>query len=170
MKLTRHQKETIARIVRQPLVYKLLRLSLRAIAPRHRCGVGIVAFDADERILMLRHVFHPKAPWGLPGGIMERREAPEACARRELWEETGLEAELGPVVLAYREPNLDHIGLVYTARILPGPIELSSEIIEARWYHPAELPVQLRPYDRKGIGAALEHNGLLTPKWSGVSE
>ena len=170
MKLTLNQKETIARLVRQPLVYRLLRLSLRAVAPRHRCGVGVVAFDADERILMLRHVFHPKVPWGLPGGIMERREAPEACALRELWEETGLEAELGPVVLAYREPNLDHIGLVYSARILPGPIRLSSEIIEARWYEPAELPTLLRPYDRKGIDAALEHNGLLTTKWSGVRE
>lgn len=170
MKLTRRQKETIAWIVRHPLVYKLLRLSLRAVAPRHRCGVGIVAFDADERILLLRHVFHPKAPWGLPGGIMERRESPEACARRELWEETGLEVELGPVVLAYREPNLDHIGLVYAARILPGPIRLSSEIIEARWYHPADMPTPLRPYDRKGIGAALEHNGMSTPQWSRVSE
>jgi 8-oxo-dGTP diphosphatase len=166
MKLTLQQKETIAQMMRLPLVYTLLRLSLRVVAPRHRCGVGVVVFDADGRILMLRHVFHPKAPWGLPGGIMERREAPEVCIKRELREETGLEVDLGPVVLVYREPNLDHIGIVYTARILPGPIKLSSEIIEARWYDPAELPAPLRPYDRKGIAAALEHNGLLTPKRS----
>jgi ADP-ribose pyrophosphatase YjhB (NUDIX family) len=163
MKLTQQRKETIARLVRQPLVYRLLRLSLRAVAPRHRCGVGVVAFDDEKRILMLRHVFHPKAPWGIPGGIMERREAPDDCIRRELWEETGLETDLGPVVLVYREPNLDHIGIVYTGRILPGRIQLSSEIIEAGWFDPAELPAPLRLFDRKGIAAALEHNGYSKP-------
>ena len=170
MNLTLRQKETVAGIVRQPLVYRLLRLSLRIVAPRHRCGVGVVAFDDMERILLLRHVFHPRAPWGLPGGIMERREAPEACIKRELREETGLEVELGPIVLAYREPNLDHVGIVYMARIVPGPIRLSSEIMEAKWFDPADLPAPLRPFDSKGIGAALEHNGASSLKRSVARE
>ena len=34
----------------------------------------------------------------MPGGGMEWGESPEVTARRELWEETGLDATIGPVL------------------------------------------------------------------------
>jgi len=45
--------------------------------------------------------------WGLPGGVMEIDEDIQACARRELVEETGL--EMGPVELVgiYTHPQFD---------------------------------------------------------------
>ena len=40
------------------------------------------------QVLLVEHVFHPYAPWGLPGGWIDRNESPSQTAViRELQEE-----------------------------------------------------------------------------------
>jgi len=41
--------------------------------------------------------YNPRAPWGIPKGAPDPDEALEATARRETWEETGLQID-GPLV------------------------------------------------------------------------
>jgi ADP-ribose pyrophosphatase len=50
---------------------------------------------ADPSVLMIRQYRHAAAGWLLeiPAGRLDAGESPEACARRELREETGCEAE-----------------------------------------------------------------------------
>ncbi|MGD0088511.1 MAG: NUDIX hydrolase [Planctomycetota bacterium] len=60
----------------------------------HPGAVAILAFDGQGRVLMLRQ-FRPAAEaWLLeiPAGTLEPGEAPLACAKRELIEETGFAA------------------------------------------------------------------------------
>ena len=85
-------KQVAAQWVKRPFLQRLMILAVHLIVPKQRIGVGLVVFDEQDRVLLLKHVFHPKTPWGLPGGWLGRDESPEQCALRELMEETGLTA------------------------------------------------------------------------------
>jgi len=65
-----------------------------AIEPAPGASVILVG---ERAVLMVRRARGPFAgAWSFPGGRLEPGEAPEAAARRELFEETGLAA--GPLV------------------------------------------------------------------------
>ena len=57
-------------------------------------GTVLVSLDGDEpRALLLRRRKPPAGLWENPGGMLEDGEDFAACARRETFEETGLDAE-----------------------------------------------------------------------------
>ena len=147
-------KRHVATIVRLPLLRQLMLVTLRLLIPRQRIGVSIVALDEQERVLLLYHVFHPHVPWGLPGGWLNTDESPPDGALRELKEETGLTAVLGPVVHISREPNPSHIGIAFLAHIQPGSMKLSSEIMKAQWFPIDALPTPIFPFIREAVQAA----------------
>jgi ADP-ribose pyrophosphatase len=61
----------------------------------HGGAVAIVAIDDQERVLLVRQYRKPVERFLLeiPAGTLEEGEDPDACARRELLEETGHSAE-----------------------------------------------------------------------------
>ncbi len=160
----------LARIIRLSPMRQLMGLGVRMTVPRHRTGVVIVGYSGEGQILMLRHVYHPFAPWGLPGGWLEKGEAPADCAIRELHEETGLSAELGPIVYSSFESVPAHIGIAFMARIDSAPIQLSAEIIDAEWFEPSTLPEPLLPFVRSAINVANQRMDLLTKTDRGKHE
>lgn len=105
---------------------------------------------------MLEHVFHPYAPWGLPGGWLDGGESPRAGALRELREETGLSAKLGPVIHITRQSYPDAINIAFLASDIQGALKLSEEIIDARWFHTDALPTPLFPFVKQSIQIASE--------------
>jgi len=162
------QKERLAHLVRLPLVRTILALAVKLLVARHRAGVTLVCFNHEDHVLLLRHVFHPTAPWDLPGGWLERDEAPAECALRELHEETGLQAQLGPVVRLVREKKPSHLGITYLGRLddsAPEPL-LSAEILEARWFDPETLPGKIRPATRLAVSAAVSQ----LPAWQPMEQ
>ncbi len=70
----------------------------------HPGAAAIVAIDSDGTVPLLRQFRHAVGGyiWEVPAGTLGSGEAPEACARRELQEETGLAASewtaLGSIV------------------------------------------------------------------------
>lgn len=60
--------------------------------PYYEDWAQVVAFDAADRILVIRHYRHGAGQvfTELPCGGIERGEPPEVAAARELLEETGL--------------------------------------------------------------------------------
>lgn len=145
----------MARLVRLAPVRWSMAVALRLVVPRQRIGVCIVAFDDQKRVLLLRHVFHPFAPWGVPGGWLGRNEDPATGAARELKEETGLTAVIGQPIYVTHEQDPPHVGIAFTARVQPGPLSLSGEILEARWCDTDNLPGPMLPFIRASIETAV---------------
>ena len=56
--------------------------------------VGVLAMDTAGELILVRQFRPAVETWTLevPAGLLEQGESPEACARREVLEETGYEA------------------------------------------------------------------------------
>jgi ADP-ribose pyrophosphatase YjhB (NUDIX family) len=71
-----------------------------------RVGIGIVLVRGDQCLLIRRARPPAAGAWSLPGGAQMLGETAEACARRELREETGLTA--GEMVLVGHADSIHH--------------------------------------------------------------
>lgn len=112
--------------------------------PRPAVTVDLAAFalDGDQlRVLLVRRGRDPCAGhWALPGGFLEIDEDPEAGARRELLEETGVECpgEVRPIGF-YADPGRDPrgrtISLAFfaTVRLAEARIRAGDDAAEAAW-------------------------------------
>ena len=70
-------------------------VALRALRPAAR----IILLDADGRVLLFRFDPPDRPPfWVTPGGALDPGESYDDAARRELFEETGIDADCGPQV------------------------------------------------------------------------
>jgi ADP-ribose pyrophosphatase len=78
------------------------RIATREVV-EHPGAVAIVAVTRDDEVLLLRQAHHPiqRVLLGLPAGTLEPGESPEACARRELTEETGYTARTVTQIASY---------------------------------------------------------------------
>lgn len=64
-----------------------------------RPAARILLVDRAGRVLLFRFTPDDRPPlWCTPGGAVDPGESYEAAARRELWEETGLDVDCGPQV------------------------------------------------------------------------
>ncbi|MGW4797709.1 NUDIX hydrolase [Nonomuraea sp. NPDC004297] len=105
-------------------------------------GVTGVVRDHDGNVLLLRHRFWPEhRQWGLPTGGAKRGETFEQTVVREVREETGLDVSVGELLHLGSGFRL-RIEVAYAARHTGGgTMRLHpTEILEARWCAPGDLP------------------------------
>jgi len=143
------------------LAYRLRRRAMALVGWRTR-GVKVMAFDADGRVLLVRHRYGRSDLWMLPGGGIARGEAPADAARRELYEETRCRlADLAPVGTweTRAEGRRDTVHL-FRGTTADGPAADGIEIADARFFAPAALPEAASPATRRRVDEAL---GRRTP-------
>ena len=116
---------------------------VRVLAPSFTVGAICLIERADGRVLLIHQTY--RSSWGVPGGLLKRRETPAAAARREVMEEVGLDIELVGEPAAVVDAHPQRVDLVFRARPAPGADPdavrpLSPEIAEVRWFSPDALP------------------------------
>jgi 8-oxo-dGTP diphosphatase len=111
-------------------------------------GVGAVIVQ-DGQVLIVKRKYEPLAgQWSLPGGGVELGETLEDSIVREMLEETGLDIEVGPVIEVFDRITRDDDGTVryhfvlvdYLCWPVGGELRASSDVADARFVDPADLP------------------------------
>jgi 8-oxo-dGTP diphosphatase len=104
-------------------------------------GTSVYAERAGKILVLKRAGGAALGAWYTPGGVLDPGETPAECARRELFEETGL-APSGPLRLVSLVPmhvyGADGFIAAFACACDAGEVELSPEHSAARWIDPRE--------------------------------
>jgi 8-oxo-dGTP diphosphatase len=124
---------------------------VKMLSPRYVVGAVTIlrdseaaAGDGPDRVLLLRQPH--RAGWGLPAGLLKRREQPVVGAARELLEETGVRVD--PADMTAGSPNaiIHVVGVVDTIFFASVPASTTplvvdgAEVLEAAWFPVDDLP------------------------------
>jgi ADP-ribose pyrophosphatase YjhB (NUDIX family) len=151
-------KRRLASLVRKlPFSVAFAQAIWRGTRPRFSLGAVGVVFNTAGQVLLVEHLFHPYTPWGLPGGWVERGEAPQHTVRRELREELELEVEVGPVVAAELGFSR-HLDLAFLCSPMNDVGKLCDELLDYQWVTLDDLP-QLHRFHRLAVEQAVELRG-----------
>ena len=150
-------------VQRFPFVAKWMQSAYRIIQPRFTVGaVGILLNERDE-VLLVEHVFHPKHPWGLPGGWVDANELPSLAVEREFLEELGLMIEtVLPLEIWSNRFWFNHLDMAFLVRHsdpFPAELKLSGELSDYQWFPRDHLP-QLLPDHYRVIDLALRYQSF----------
>jgi 8-oxo-dGTP pyrophosphatase MutT (NUDIX family) len=105
--------------------------------------VAACYLEIDGKILLLQRASNKSEPgrWGVPAGKLEKNETPETAAKRELFEETGIDLDAVPSQIEYlsalfiRKPGYDfiyHSFKVQMGNTLPD-VHISDEHQDYKW-------------------------------------
>jgi 8-oxo-dGTP pyrophosphatase MutT (NUDIX family) len=145
----------VAAFVRKaPWTVAVGRVFWRIRQAKFSAGVVGVIFDKQGRVLLVEHVFHPYAPWGLPGGWVDRGESPAETVQRELFEELQLSIEVGPILMVETEYG-NHLDFAYLCYSDGQVGKLSGELLDYGWYALDNLP-RLHKFHYRVITSAAE--------------
>jgi ADP-ribose pyrophosphatase YjhB (NUDIX family) len=101
---------------------------------------GAVVRDTAGRLLLVRRARPPSAGlWSLPGGRIEPGETAPAAAAREVLEETGLEVEIGPVLITAIVGDGMFRVQDFAARVVGGELRAGDDAAEVHWADEADL-------------------------------
>ena len=111
-----------------------------------KVGAAVI-IEQNNKLLLLQRAHEPWAgSWMIPAGYVEADEDPKDAARREVFEETGLDVELGDLVKAYYfadDPRGNGVAFVYKATKVFGEISINGEATLAQYFSHDEIPAYL---------------------------
>ena len=109
-------------------------------------SVVAVIVDSDNRVLLTKRNVPPfQGEWVMPGGKIDLGEPIVAALKREVWEEVGLEVEVGSLIDVFEhvtpgEDNYHFIIIYYRCTPLYCDVNHNKdEVAEARWVEPGDL-------------------------------
>ncbi|MFB8353462.1 NUDIX domain-containing protein [Streptomyces niveus] len=135
--------------------------------PANSVVPSVVAFVQNEagQVLMIQRSDNGR--WALPGGGHDVGESISDTVVREVWEETGIKAEVDGMSGIYTDPGhvmlyddgeaRQQFSICFRARPVGGEIRTSDETTQVRWVDPADLEsYDIHPTMRLRIEHAME--------------
>lgn len=126
----------------------------------------IFGYDCTEglSVLLIRRGIEPyKGQWAFPGGFLRMEESAEECARRELYEETGLEnapmEQFGCFSAVNRDPRERVITIAYFSLVKVSEVHGGDDAAMAQWFPLSNLP-----------SLAFDHEEILMAAFRRLSE
>lgn len=146
-------KQKIAGFVQKyPGLFTGLISLLRTAQAHFSAGVIGLLADNQGRILLVRHVYHPEFPWGLPGGWVGRNESPQEALSREFQEELGLKISVSQLLLIDNKYVKKHLDIAFLV-VGEGEIGRTSHEVLAWEYRKPEEMTELHPAHRAAVNA-----------------
>ncbi|WP_295730338.1 NUDIX domain-containing protein [uncultured Muribaculum sp.] len=122
--------------------------------PALTCDCVIFGFDGlSLKILLIERGIEPyKGRWAFPGGFMNIDETTDDCARRELWEETGLYnvevRQFHTFSAVGRDPRERVVTVAHYALVKISEVKGGDDASNARWFALNEIPSLAFDHDR----------------------
>lgn len=122
-------------------------------------GVFAIIFDDKKRILFCHRT--DRDLWNLPGGALEKGEAPWEGVKREVTEETGLDVEVERLAGIYYTPRQNQIAFSFVCSIVGGKLTVNEESDVFKYFAFVEIPENFPPRHHARIKDALESSNEL---------
>lgn len=122
---------------------------------RTLCAGAVVRDESGRVLLVLRANEPSRGQWSVPGGRVEEGESAREAVVREVREETGLDVQVGDLLLTVRIGPYDVED--FAARVVGGTLRAGDDAADVGWFTPAEArALDLSP----SLRAELDHLGL----------
>ena len=117
-------------------------------------GAFGIIFDGEGRVLLCHRRDYDL--WNLPGGRVERGEAPWQACIREVEEEVGLQVEIERLSGVYYVPARDEIVFAFVCAVVAGEATTTDEADRVEYFPLEGLPRNMPPKHVERIKDALE--------------
>lgn len=130
--------------------------------PTKRLIAQALIRDPDGAVLLCELIY--KREWDLPGGVVDRDEAPAATVARELREELGLRLEVGALLAVnwlprYRQWD-DALLMVFevpaTREVIAEAVLQPTEVAALHWCGPEQIEANAAPYVARHLAKTLD--------------
>ncbi len=125
--------------------------------PDPKVAVGVVVARGDEILLVQRNHEPAMGRWAFPSGFVDAGEVVEDAARREVWEETGVEVRLDGLLGVYSEPGNQVVFVAYAGAPVAGEPAPGDEATAVGYFPVDALPDLPFPHDAQVVAAWRAH-------------
>lgn len=119
--------------------------------PDPKVVVGVIVSQEGKILLQQRKHNPGKGRWSFPSGYVDAGEKVEEAARREVWEEAGVEVKLESLLGVYSQPSNPVIFIVYRGSISEGEPRPGRESLALGFFSPQDLPPLAFEHDEQII-------------------